>query len=99
MVSNRGSRAHDLVTVTGVFVLVCGGVLVVASSAPEEPTPPEVVQMKERAQEATAALEDHDYERAKASIEAMCSQVELLERGSRKGTKASPGHAQARITE
>ncbi len=84
MVTGRDTRVQELATVTGAFVLVCGGVLAVASSsvAPPEERPPEVVEMQKHAEEAGTALQERDYDRARTSIEAMCSQVESLPQGS-----------------
>jgi hypothetical protein len=84
MVSGRDTRVQELATVTGAFVLVCGGVLAVASSsvAPREEPPPEVVEMQEHVEDASTALQQRDYERARTSIEAMCSRVESLPQGT-----------------
>ncbi len=84
MVRGKDDRFQEVSTVVGVFVLVCGGVLAVASSVPTpaEPPPPEVVEIQRHAEQVSVALEDGDYGRAKASIEAMCSEAESLERRS-----------------
>ena len=90
MVGGKDATGQNIFTVIGVFVLVCGGVLVVARSAlPAAPLPPAAVEMRRHADEASAALEERNYERAKASIEAMCSQVESLDEGPRPRTEPS----------
>jgi hypothetical protein len=81
MKNNNDSVVQDVATVTGVFVVICGLVLAIAGATPNqpEPEPPAgLIEIGKHADAVSAAIEDKDYEGAKAEIGELCTKAAAL---------------------